>query len=432
MKKNSHISQFESVNFNFDDKKNIFDKLKNIIFDDHKVLIAVSWWADSMFTSVLMLKYYLENGLDLANLYFIHCNHAIRPESEDEEEFIQQFFLGTDISICNKPSDWLDNSEKGLRERRYSQIQKIIESEWIDYVVFGHNLTDRVESSFLHMFRGAWLKWFMSMNYLDTNHLIPDVKIIRPLVQLTKNQIFQLCEQFDIQYFQDISNDDSSVSRRNHLRNEILPDIYAQSHYHDDYNNTFLESMKNIYSELENIAPKSNIILEPINLCPYWEADFGYIREIKKSTIESSHVVELLHKLWIYNEIWSGFIDELTNFLSTKDDGYKYFNNTYFFIAHGDIYIIKAPEFFWQKDLNISLDIKETWEIIFDWLYLDIDEKWIWATVRYPKEWDQYKSKNWNKYCINQKIPIFWRHFVPIAVKDWKIIKSFEKYLNIK
>jgi hypothetical protein len=44
----------------------------------------------------------------------------------------------------------------------------------------------------------------------------------------------------------------------------------------------------------------------------------------------------------------------------------------------------------------------------------------------FPKKGDLYRKKTRNEYCINQKIPIFRRNFIPIVVKWNQIIKIFK------
>jgi tRNA(Ile)-lysidine synthase len=48
-------------------------------------------------------------------------------------------------------------TEKDLREWRYGEFQEIVEKENIDLLLTGHNLTDRIESSFMNMLRGSGL-----------------------------------------------------------------------------------------------------------------------------------------------------------------------------------------------------------------------------------------------------------------------------------
>ena len=53
-----------------------------------------------MLTSVLIYKYFLEKKFDLNNLFFVHCNHKTRVETDDEEKFIRSFFDGLNLDVC--------------------------------------------------------------------------------------------------------------------------------------------------------------------------------------------------------------------------------------------------------------------------------------------------------------------------------------------
>jgi hypothetical protein len=138
-------------------------------------------------------------------------------------------------------------------------------------------------------------------------------------------------------------------------------------------------------------------------------------------------LINIIKKLWIYKNINSNFIKELHHFIVNKDNRFKYFNQTYFWVSHGKVYIIWAPENFWTKTIDKKVSINKLWNIKLWKLNINIDKKnLIGTTIRFPKSWDKFKNKTWNQYCSNQKIPVFWRNFIPIVEKDWKIIYNFK------
>lgn len=118
--------------------------------------------------------------------------------------------------------------------------------------------------------------------------------------------------------------------------------------------------------------------------------------------------MQLAKTLHISNNITTPFLNELTKFLQKNQSGYKYFNSTYFFKAHGNIYIIGAPKGFRQKTIDSQKKISTT------------------AVQRFPRKGDKYKGKTRNEWCINQKIPLFRRNFIPIVVEKNQIIKVID------
>jgi len=45
-----------------------------------------------MFLSVLIYNFFVKNNLSLNNLYFVHCNHNTREETDSEQKFVEGFF----------------------------------------------------------------------------------------------------------------------------------------------------------------------------------------------------------------------------------------------------------------------------------------------------------------------------------------------------
>lgn len=390
-------------------------------------MVAVSGGSDSILTASLVYNFFLKNKYNLQNLFFIHCNHNVRPGNKDDEKFINTFFEGTQIIIC-KRTDNKKNTEAELRNWRYGEFKKQGKKYHIDQLVLGHNLTDRIESTFLNLLRGANLNGFIGMQIQETHHLLPGIQILRPILWLTKNEITKICEQNNIPFINDPTNTDTTTSMRNKLRNTILPGLYNLAHKQTITNNSFIESMKNIYEQLETNTGQKENILNPIFQSPHRKTKFAYQRIISPKKVTSEWIVQVMKTLDKSNNITTPLLKERTTFLQKNESGYKYFNKTYVFKSHGKIYFIAGPTFFRQKTIDTSYKITKLEKIDREWKIYEIDkQEYINTTLRFPKKWDMYKKKTRNEYCINQKIPIFERNFIPIIVKWDQIIKVYKK-----
>lgn len=419
-----NILETNSINLDFKSKNTIFTNLQKHIKYDSKLLIAVSWWSDSIFLSVLLRIFFLKNNLDTNNLYFIHLNHKTRSNNTKDEKFIKDFFKWTNL-IVNTRKNKQTNTENNLRNRRYKQIKQIAQKYNINLILFWHNLTDRIESSFMNMLRWCGIQWLQSMWTLQNHHLL-DKEVFRPLITLTKNEITQICKKYKIAHIQDETNDDPKTSLRNLIRIKLLPQIFKLSNKKDWLTNSFIQSFQNIYSQLDE-KENNDVILKDIIKSPYRNCRFWYQLDIFKTIITQEQLVNIIKKLKIYKNISSGFINELHHFIVNKDNRFKYFNQTYFRVSHGKIYIIWAPQNFWTKTIDKKVSINTIWNISLGKINIPIEnKKMIWSILRFPLPWDTFKNKTWNQYCINQKIPIFWRNFIPLIEKDWKIIYNFK------
>ncbi len=385
-------------------------------------MVAVSGGADSILTACLMYNFFLENKCSLQNLFFIHCNHNIRAGNASDEEFIKKFFAGTQIYISKKTRS-KKSTETELRKRRYGEFKKYGKKNNIDQLVFGHNLTDRIESTFLNLLRGSNLNGFIAMQTQETHHLLPEIQVLRPILGLTKNEITTICIHNNIPFVTDPTNIDATTSVRNNLRNNVLPTVYRLTHKQTATTNSFIESMKHIYEQLENSFQQKKNILKPIHQSPHRKAKFAYQRMIDPKDVTSEWVMQAMKTLNSSNNITTPLLKERTNFLQENESGYKYFNKTYLFKSHGNIYLISGPTFFWQKTIASSEKIHKLGESNREGGKYKIQKKeYLGATLRFPQKGDLYRKKTRNEYCINQKIPIFQRNFIPIIAKWNQII----------
>jgi tRNA(Ile)-lysidine synthetase-like protein len=389
-------------------------------------MVAVSGGADSILTASLMYNFFLKNKYNLQNLFFMHCNHHTRRGNASDEEFIRKFFEGTQILIVKRISN-KKSTEAELRNRRYAQFKKQIEKYDIKQLVFGHNLTDRIESTLLNLLRGANLNGFLAMQTQEEHHLLPGTQIIRPILGLTKEEITAICTKKDIPFVNDPTNTDTSTSLRNKLRNKILPGIYSLAHKQTSTTNSFIESMKNIYEQLEDTSHQIQNILKPLQQSPHRKSTFAYQRMIDPKDISKERIMQVMKALNRSNNITTPLLKEWELFLQKNESGYKYFNTTYVFKSHGKIYIISGPVLFWQKTIDTSEKIDTLGDKDREGETYEINKKeYLGATLRFPKKGDRYKNKTRNEYCINQKIPLFQRNFIPIIVQKNQILKVID------
>ena len=70
----------------------LFLELEQVFPYPNKAGVAVSGGSDSMFLSYLLVSFFEKKGRNSDFLYFLHCNHAVRPESEYEAQQLEKLF----------------------------------------------------------------------------------------------------------------------------------------------------------------------------------------------------------------------------------------------------------------------------------------------------------------------------------------------------
>lgn len=403
-------------------QKNLNPFFKSLELEWKNVILAVSGWADSMIVANQILYLYWKNKLNFNNIHIAHCNHKIRPESEDEAKFMSEFFSGLDFHLFER-ENLKNNDENSLRNRRYSQFSLLQKSTKSALIFLGHHLNDRVESTFLNLMRGSGINGFLNMREVEEHHLLPNgCKVCRPLLNISKTEILDICNEVWIPYFEDKTNFDDSVSKRNRVRNKILNPLSD--------NSKFLESFAGIYKQLENIeSSNASKDLKHIPSFPLWNADFSYLW--KKNILEcnENNVFDLFYTLKI--QASAAIINERKKRLNWWKNGYKYISWIYFFIHEKQLFIVKADKEFWirknNSKENIELKIDSMNNIRFFWFNLKIPrDELIWWKIRLPKNWDTFAWKKRSRWALNQKIPMRRREWIPLAIKNGKVIHMWK------
>lgn len=389
---------------------------EGINMQEEDVIIAISWWSDSMLAATLIYKRRSEKKWDINKLHFIYCDHRIREHKDIE--CIQTYISPVKLHIVQRKNTE-KNTENDLRKRRYKQINKYAEKIWSQTMVTGHHLSDRIESTFLHLLRGCDIDGFMSMSKEDKNHGHFNGKIIRPLLHIGKRKVVDICTKYNIPYIQDYTNNDTNISKRNKLRHDILWPLLDLANKNTKNENTFEESMLQVYRSLEKDQKKSDIKLEAIALAKHRNAPRWYRWIIKKEDIGPTEVKQVMSILKINNNATKKNIVDISNFLREKASGHKYINKTYFFISHGNIYIIQWPKTFRKNEIIKIPD--EYYELFTN---IDSTKKSLKKRHLATKE-DKIHGKKRNKRCINHKIPLFWRKCIPLVTDKDNHIKPY-------
>ncbi|MBO5418572.1 MAG: tRNA lysidine(34) synthetase TilS [Bacteroidales bacterium] len=199
------------------------NELKEIT--DGGFLLAVSGGIDSMCMADLFLK----TGESFA---VAHCNFHLRGEESDEdaalvrawtEEHSVRFHL-RNFDTAGYAEKQGISIEMAARDLRYSWFSDLCEEFGYKVVIVAHNADDNAETLMLNLLRGCGLKGASAIAPLS---VLPDgrsgdVKLFRPLLDVTRKQIEGYVFANGIAYRTDRTNFESDY-KRNRIRNEVFP-----------------------------------------------------------------------------------------------------------------------------------------------------------------------------------------------------------------
>ena len=183
---------------------------------DKKIYVGYSGGPDS--TALLHLLY----SNDISNIEAIHINHNLSRKSAEWEDHCKQTSKKLGIP-CHVESVEIkidgDGLESAARKARYKVFTKYLKEG--DQILLGHHSNDVAETFLLRLFRGTGVDGLDSLN---VKRGVGDGYLVRPLINLTKEDIMMYLRENNISYIKDESNDEQEQDR-NYIRNNIIPSI---------------------------------------------------------------------------------------------------------------------------------------------------------------------------------------------------------------
>jgi tRNA(Ile)-lysidine synthase len=211
-------------------------KDKKLLKGVRKIIIGYSGGPDSTLLVEVLSGY---NDLEVILAYF---NHNLRKDSKKEENFVireakkrnlKLFIDGADVrGYCNKFSLSI---EEGARKLRLSYLRNTKKKEKADLIALGHNFDDKIENFFIRLLRGSGFG-LSQMSYLDGD-------ILRPILDLRKNEIIDYLKENKIAFYNDPTNK-SEDYLRNRVRLKVIP-MLEQIHGN---------SIENISRSIDNLS----------------------------------------------------------------------------------------------------------------------------------------------------------------------------------
>lgn len=188
-----------------------FSFLKN-----EKLLVACSGGLDSIVLTHLLAK----SGYDIS---LSHCNFSLRGhESDNDSDFVIQLSKTLGIPIYTETFEtekFADSKRLSIqmaaRTLRYQWFEELSNQLNFKYILTAHHLDDDLESFLINFSRGTGLRGLSGIPQINN-------KIIRPLLEFTKEEILAFAEKHNLSWREDSSNF-SNKYLRNALRLDVIP-----------------------------------------------------------------------------------------------------------------------------------------------------------------------------------------------------------------
>lgn len=179
-------------------------------------LLAVSGGVDSM----VLADLFQVSGF---NFHIAHINYHLRNEdSKLDQKLVSDFcdqhqipFHLYDVSeVDKKPENSIQNWARELRYRFFREIQQ---EENLDFLVTAHHLNDQLETFIINLSKASGIRGLSGIPQNENG-------IIRPLLDFSKEEIYDFAKENQIKFREDKSNQKTDYLR-NKIRHNIVPEL---------------------------------------------------------------------------------------------------------------------------------------------------------------------------------------------------------------
>jgi tRNA(Ile)-lysidine synthase len=191
-------------------------------------IVAVSGGVDSMTLLTLLRQ---QPGL---TIIVAHANHGIRDDSDADETLVSTFCKSHNIPFIVKKLHLDKNaSEDEARKARYAFLRQCRKKYNAKAILTAHHKDDLIETALINLIRGTGWRGIAPF-YASSD-------IVRPLLDVSKNQIKAYALQQGIAWREDTTNTDEHYLR-NYIRHTLVPVLSKHS---NEWQEDFMRLIRN-------------------------------------------------------------------------------------------------------------------------------------------------------------------------------------------
>ncbi len=186
------------------------------------ILIGLSGGADSAALAHVLKRLSVKYGFTVSAA---HVNHCLRGADADrDEDFSKRFAASLGIEIFSLRADVKGYAkEHGMSEEqagravRYDYFERLMNENGIDCTATAHHRNDNAETIVMNFMRGSGMTGLCGIPYRRD-------RIIRPLLDVSRDEIERYCAENSIEYVTDATNFEELYTR-NRIRHRLIPFI---------------------------------------------------------------------------------------------------------------------------------------------------------------------------------------------------------------
>jgi tRNA(Ile)-lysidine synthetase-like protein len=246
------IKQIENINIEKVKESNLFKEFSKHIICPDSIIVSISGGVDSMVVSTLLYVYCLEKNI---KKYAVCIDYNNRDQTL-EIEMVGQWLKNLDYEYHVKKIPDITRAncfDRDLYEKITKKIRFDMYKQFSNYVILGHNRDDSIENIFSNIIKRNYNN-LLGMTFHTEEY---NINILRPLLDITKEEIYNFAKEFKVPYTYDST---PKWSERGKMRDHLIPQV---TNFNSKIIDGLVDMSKNfseIYKIYNTIQP--NIVYE--------------------------------------------------------------------------------------------------------------------------------------------------------------------------
>ncbi len=154
----------------------------------------------------------------------LHVHHGLQAQADQWDDFCASLcrdwelpFFSRRVTVSQQHGEGL---EAAARRARYAALEAMCDEAGAELLLFAHHLDDQVETVLLRLFRGSGLAGLGGMPRLRRMGARQQIVLLRPWLEVARDDIEAYCAANALTWIDDPSNDDPRFAR-NALRGQM-------------------------------------------------------------------------------------------------------------------------------------------------------------------------------------------------------------------
>ncbi|SFB22932.1 MULTISPECIES: tRNA lysidine(34) synthetase TilS [unclassified Bacillus (in: firmicutes)] len=240
-----------------------FVKQHNFSFEDKRIVVGVSGGPDSM-----ALLHFLNENRKRWNISLVaaHVDHMFRGEESFADavyvkDYCEQRGIPFEMAQINVPEVIAatgKSSQVAARECRYAFFAEVLKRRGCDWLALAHHGDDQIETILMRLTRGSTGAARAGIPFIRS---FEEWNIVRPLLDVTKEEIREYCDQHGLSPRNDPSNEKGYYGR-NRFRKHVVPFLKSENPLVHQHFQRFSEEIQEDEALLQELtALKMNTVI---------------------------------------------------------------------------------------------------------------------------------------------------------------------------